>query len=75
MSNTITSLASTLTQAVNEVQKGIVETQEQLASGKATLNAAESGVVSRLTAQVEGYKSVGKNLTDAGSAINVAQSA
>ena len=75
MSNTITSLASTLTQAVNEVQKGIVETQDQLASGQATLNAAESGVVSRLTAQVEGYKSVGKNLTDAGSAINVAQSA
>lgn len=75
MSNTITSLASTLTQSVNEVQKGIVETQQQLASGKATLNAAETGVVSRMTAQVAGYGSVTKNLTDAGSAIDVAQSA
>ncbi|MBT8540013.1 hypothetical protein G6722_01485 [Polynucleobacter paneuropaeus] len=75
MSNTITSLASTLTQSVNEVQKGIVETQNQLASGKATLNAAETGVVSRMTAQVAGYGSVTKNLTDAGSAIDVAQSA
>ncbi|MEA9599086.1 flagellin [Polynucleobacter sp. AP-Sanab-80-C2] len=75
MSNTITSLASTLTQSVNEVQKGIVETQAQLASGKATLNAAETGVVSRMTAQVSGYGSVTKNLTDAGSAIDVAQSA
>ena len=75
MSNTITSLASTLTQSVNEVQKGIVETQTQLASGKATLNAAETGVVSRMTAQVAGYGSVTKNLTDAGSAIDVAQSA
>ena len=75
MSNTITSLASTLTQSVNEVQKGIVETQAQLASGKATLNAAETGVVSRMTAQVAGYGSVTKNLTDAGSAIDVAQSA
>jgi flagellin-like hook-associated protein FlgL len=75
MGNTITSLASTLTQSVNEVQKGIVETQQQLASGKATLNAAETGVVSRMTAQVAGYGSVTKNLTDAGSAIDVAQSA
>ncbi|SNX28363.1 Flagellin FlgL [Polynucleobacter meluiroseus] len=75
MSNTITSLASTLTQSVNEVQKGIVETQQQLASGKATLNAAETGVVSRMTAQVAGYGSVTKNLTDAGSAVDVAQSA
>ncbi|MBT8542949.1 hypothetical protein G6714_07220 [Polynucleobacter paneuropaeus] len=75
MSNTITSLASTLTQSVNEVQKGIVETQTQLASGQATLNAAETGVVSRMTAQVAGYGSVTKNLTDAGSAIDVAQSA
>ena len=75
MSNTITSLASTLTQSVDAVQKGIVETQQQLASGKATLNAAETGVVSRMTAQVSGYGSVTKNLTDAGSAIDVAQSA
>jgi hypothetical protein len=75
MGNTITSLASTLTQAVDAVQKGIVETQEQLATGKATLNAAETGVVSRLTAQVSGYDSVVKNLTGAGSAIDVAQSA
>ncbi|QWD17273.1 hypothetical protein G6700_05990 [Polynucleobacter paneuropaeus] len=75
MSNTITSLASTLTQSVDAVQKGIVETQNQLASGIATLNAAETGVVSRMTAQVAGYGSVTKNLTDAGSAIDVAQSA
>ncbi|MBU3619496.1 flagellin [Polynucleobacter sp. JS-Fieb-80-E5] len=75
MSNTITSLASTLTQSVDAVQKGIVETQNQLASGQATLNAAETGVVSRMTAQVSGYGSVTKNLTDAGSAVDVAQSA
>ena len=75
MSNTITSLASTLTQSVDAVQTGIVETQNQLASGQATLNAAETGVVSRMTAQVSGYGSVTKNLTDAGSAIDVSQSA
>lgn len=75
MGNTITSLASTLSQAVDKVQKEIVETQEQLASGEGKLNAAESGVVSRMTAQVAGYESVTKNLTDAGSAISVAQSA
>ena len=73
MNNTITGLATTLAAGVNDVQQKIVETQVQLAAGKRTLNPAENGVVTRLTAQVLGYKSVEKNIVDAQSVIDVGQ--
>jgi flagellin-like hook-associated protein FlgL len=75
MNNTITGLGTTLASAVNTVQKGIVEVQEQLAAGKAKLNPAENGVVTRLNAQIRGYESVTRNITDATSVISVAQTA
>lgn len=56
-------LASTLTQNVANVQKEIVQVQTQLSSGKKTLNAAEVGIVTRLSAQVSGYETVSTNVT------------
>jgi flagellin-like hook-associated protein FlgL len=56
-------LASTLTQNVASVQKEIVQVQTQLSSGKKTLNAAEVGIVTRLSAQVSGYEAVSANVT------------
>lgn len=56
-------LASTLTQNVASVQKEIVQVQTQLSSGKKTLNAAEVGIVTRLSAQVSGYETVSANVT------------
>ncbi len=51
MPNLISSLSTTLTTGINNVQKSIVETQTQLATGSKTLNAAEIGIVTRLSAQ------------------------
>ena len=56
-------LASTLSQNVANVQKEIVQVQTQLSSGKKTLNAAEVGIVTRLSAQVSGYETVSANVT------------
>jgi flagellin-like hook-associated protein FlgL len=56
-------LASTLSSSVAAVQKDIIDVQTQLASGKKTLNSAEVGIVTRLSAQVSGYKSVTQNIT------------
>ena len=71
----ITALASTLTSAVNNVQSQISDVQTQLASGKKNLNPADLGIVTRLSAQVTGYKAVGQNVTQAQSVINVGQTA
>lgn len=59
----LNTLASTLTQNVASVQKEIVQVQTQLSSGKRTLNAAEVGIVTRLSAQVSGYETVSANIT------------
>ena len=75
MPNVISALAPTLTFAVNAVQKGIVETQNQLASGTKILNAAEIGIVTRLSAQATGYKSVTQNIAAGMNVINVGQTA
>ncbi len=60
--STLNSLAATLSQNVAQVQKDIVAVQTELSSGKRTLNAAEVGIVTRLSAQVSGYKNVATNV-------------
>jgi flagellin-like hook-associated protein FlgL len=75
MSSLINSLAPTLVSSINAVQKGIVDTQTQLASGTKNLNAAEVGIVTRLSAQAAGYKSVTQNITAGINVINVAGTA
>jgi flagellin-like hook-associated protein FlgL len=75
MPNVISSLSTTLSSAVNSVQKEIVSTQTQLASGTKILNAAELGIVTRLSAQATGYKSVTQNIVAANNIINVGQTA
>jgi flagellin-like hook-associated protein FlgL len=75
MPNLISALAPTLVSNINSVQKGIVDTQTQLASGTKNLNAAEVGIVTRLSAQAAGYKSVTQNITAGINVINVAGTA
>ena len=55
-------LAATLSQGVAQVQKEIIQVQSELSSGKKTLNAAEVGIVTRLSAQVSGYKNIATNV-------------
>jgi len=69
----LTSLSSTLTSAVNQTQANINTTQTQLASDKKILDPAQQGVVTRLTAQVEGYNAVKSNITQTQSVVSVAQ--
>ena len=75
MPNVISSLSSTLTSAINNVQKDIVDTQKQLSSGTKTLNSAEIGIVTRLSAQAAGYKSVTQNIASGNNVLNVGQTA
>lgn len=74
MNNAITGLASTLSSSVNDVQREIVKTQTDLANGKRTLNPAEYGVVTRLSAQSSAYATVVQNVVAGQNVINVAQS-
>ncbi len=60
--SSLNGLASTLSQNIAGVQKDIVQVQSELASGKKALNAAEVGIVTRVSAQVSGYQSVGSNI-------------
>lgn len=75
MSSALYGLASTLTQNVASVQKEIVQVQTQLSSGKRTLNAAEVGIVTRLSAQVAGYETVSSNITQALDLLAVSETA
>jgi flagellin len=75
MANLISALSNTLTSSINTVQKGIVDTQTQLANGVKNLNAAEVGIVTRLSAQATGYKSVSQNITAGINVINVGRTA
>ena len=75
MPSLISSLTPTLTSGINAVQKGIVDTQTQLASGSKILNAAEIGIVTRLSAQAAGYKSVTQNINAGTNVINVGTTA
>jgi flagellin-like hook-associated protein FlgL len=75
MPNVISSLSSTLTAGINSVQKEIVDTQTQLSTGNKLLNAAEIGIVTRLSAQATGYKSASQNIAAGTNVINVGQTA
>ena len=66
-------IASTLTAAVNDIQLKINQVQTELSSGVKTLDPAQTGVVTRLSAQATGYTAVGNNITQAQNVINVAQ--
>ena len=73
MSSTINSLAANLSNSVNTVQAEIVTVQNQLMSGQKKLSPAENGVVTRLTAQADGWGVAANNITAAQNVINVAQ--
>jgi flagellin-like hook-associated protein FlgL len=73
MSSTINSLAANLSNSVNTVQAEIVSVQNQLMSGEKKLSPAENGVVTRLTAQADGWGVAANNITAAQNVINVAQ--
>jgi len=73
MSSTINSLAANLSNSVNNVQAEIVSVQNQLMSGEKKLSPAENGVVTRLTAQADGWGVAANNITAAQNVINVAQ--
>ena len=68
-------LTPTLTSNLNSVQAGIVDTQTQLATGKKNLNAAQVGIVTRLSAQVSGYNTVVSNIAAGTSVLNVTNTA
>jgi len=69
----LTPLNSTLSSNVNNVQSQIKDVQTQLATGVKTLNSGELGTVTRLSSQVTGYQAAAANITQAQSAISVAQ--
>ncbi|QWD32956.1 hypothetical protein G6678_05740 [Polynucleobacter paneuropaeus] len=73
MSSTINSLGANLANSVNTVQAEIVSVQNQLMSGEKKLSPAENGVVTRLTAQADGWGVAANNITAAQNVINVAQ--
>jgi len=70
---TFSPLQITLASAISDVQKEIITTQNQLSSGKRTLNAAEYGIVTRLTSQASSFDTAVKNITSAQSVIAVGQ--
>jgi flagellin-like hook-associated protein FlgL len=69
----LTALASTLSTGVANLQSQISSVQNELASGVRTLNPGQSGVVTRLSAQVAGYNAVQNNITFGQNIISVAQ--
>jgi flagellin-like hook-associated protein FlgL len=71
----LSGLAQTLSNSVASVQQQIVDTQDQLASGVKNLNPAQNGVVTRLSAQADGYGQVLTNIGTAQSVISVGQGA
>jgi flagellin-like hook-associated protein FlgL len=71
----LSGLATTLSNSVAKVQAEIVEVQEQLAAGTKKLNPAENGIVTRLSAQANGYSTVQKNIDSGSAVIDVAQTA
>lgn len=68
-------LTPTLSTNLNSIQSSIVDTQTQLASGKKNLNAAQVGIVTRLSAQVRGYNTVISDITAGASVLNITNTA
>ena len=73
--NITSSLAPTLTTTLNSIQANIVDTQNQLATGKKNLNSAQVGIVTRLSAQVSGYNAVVADISAGTSLLNVSNTA
>jgi len=68
---TFSPLQITLASSVSDVQKQIIEVQNQLSAGKRTLNAGENGIVTRLTSQASAYDTAVKNIASAQSVLSV----
>jgi flagellin-like hook-associated protein FlgL len=75
MSMPLSGLAQTLSNSVGQIQAAIVDTQNQLASGTKTLDPAQNGVVTRLSAQSTAWGVAQNNIATAQNVITVAQSA
>jgi len=71
----LSGLAQTLSNSVAQVQAAIVDTQNQLASGTKTLDPAQNGVVTRLSAQSSAWGVAQNNIATAQNVITVAQAA
>ena len=71
----LSGLAQTLSNSVAKVQADIVDTQNQLSAGVKNLNPGQNGVVTRLSAQADGYTQVMTNIGTAQSVISVGQGA
>ena len=69
----ITGLSSLLDQSVNSVQAQIATTQNQLATGIKQTNPAIQGIVTRLSANISQYSSIGTNITAAQNVVAVGQ--
>jgi len=69
----ITGLTSLLDQSVNSVQAQIATTQNQLATGVKQTNPAIQGIVTRLSANISQYSSIGTNITAAQNVVAVGQ--
>jgi flagellin-like hook-associated protein FlgL len=75
MSMPLSGLAQTLSNSVGQIQAAIVDTQNQLASGTKTLDPAQNGVVTRLSAQSTAWGIAENNIATAQNVITVAESA
>lgn len=69
----ITDLATTLSHGVRQVEKEINEVSTALATGRAPLNPGNSSEVTRLSSQVNKYKTTEHSLGQVQNVINVAQ--
>jgi hypothetical protein len=70
---TFSPLQITLASNVSDIQKQIIDTQNQLSAGKRTLNPGENGVVTRLTTLASGYDVSVKNIAAAQNVLTVGQ--
>jgi flagellin-like hook-associated protein FlgL len=70
---TFSPLQITLASSISDVQKEIILTQNQLSSGKKTLNAGEYGIVTRLSSQASSFDTAVKNIAAASNVVTVGQ--
>ncbi|QWD11925.1 hypothetical protein G6704_05515 [Polynucleobacter paneuropaeus] len=73
MNNSITSLASSLQNAVNDVQARLEATHTQIADGKQPLTKQQASVVARLSNQATSQDAVQGNITNANNIIDITQ--
>ena len=73
MNNSITTLASGLQSAVNDVQARLEATHTQIADGKQPLSKQQASVVARLSNQATSQDAVQGNITNANNIIDITQ--